>query len=53
MEYEVFEPDPNDEYYDQMCSAAYTAMFNCGRSDYHANNIPEYPVSVVCNLSDG
>ena len=27
-EYEVFEPDPDDEYYDQACSAAYSIMFN-------------------------
>ena len=26
MEYEVFEPDPEDEYYDQ--TAAYARMFN-------------------------
>ena len=53
MEYEVFEPDPNDEYYDQMCAVAYAAMFNSGRSDYHANSIPECPVPVIRNLSDG
>ena len=35
MEYEVFEPDPEDEYYDQMCSAAYARMFNEGR-DFNA-----------------
>ena len=32
MEYEAYEPDPNDEYYDQMCSAAYSTMFNEGSS---------------------
>ena len=33
MEYEVYEPDPDDEYYDQACSAAYAYMFN-GRSEF-------------------
>jgi hypothetical protein len=28
MEYEAYEPDPNDEYYDQMCEVAYANMFN-------------------------
>lgn len=41
MEYEVFEPDPNDEYYDQ--AAAYARMFNEGRSfdaaSNHADNL--------------
>ena len=31
MIYEVFEPDPTDEYYNEQCSAAWTAMFS---SDY-------------------
>jgi len=53
MEYEVFEPDPDDEYYDQMCAANYAAMFNSGRSDYHAYSIPECPVPVICNFTGG
>ena len=28
MEYEAYEPDPEDEYYDEMCKAAYACMFN-------------------------
>lgn len=28
MEYEIFEPDPEDEYYDQLCGFAYAMMFN-------------------------
>ena len=51
MEYEVFEPDPSDEYYDQMCSAAYAAMFN-GRSDSDANPA-QRPVPVDRNFSCG
>lgn len=39
MEYEIFEPDPDDEYYDQMISVAYSRMFNEGR-EYSAA-IPE------------
>lgn len=35
MEYEFFEPDPADEYYDEMCSAAYALMFSEERSDLH------------------
>lgn len=34
MEYEAYEPDPQDEYYDQMCSAVYADMFN--RRDAYA-----------------
>lgn len=52
MEYEVFEPDPEDEYYDQMCAAAYAAMFNSGRSDNYAENYNGHPVPVdrdFCN----
>ena len=33
MIYEIFEPDPDDEYYEEMCSAAYAFMFN-ERKDY-------------------
>lgn len=32
MDYEAYEPDPDDEYYDEACSAAYAAMFN-GRNE--------------------
>jgi len=42
MEYEAYEPNPGDEYYDQMCAASYAAMFNSGRSEYHAGNNYEY-----------
>ena len=31
MEYEAYEPDREDEYYDEMCSVAYLKMFNEGR----------------------
>jgi len=51
MEYEVFEPDPEDEYYDQMCSAAYAAMFNSGRSKYSVS-IQERNQPVVSNVSN-
>ena len=30
MEYEAYEPDPEDEYYDEMCKAAYARMFASG-----------------------
>lgn len=32
MEYEAYEPDPNDPYYDQIISATYAFMFSEGRS---------------------
>ena len=48
--YEALEPDPDDEYYDQMCSAAYATMFNKGR-DYSAYSIQECSVSAISNLS--
>ena len=28
--YEILEPDQEDEYYDMMCAAMYTSMFNRG-----------------------
>ena len=28
--YEIFEPDPDDEYYDEMCTAAWTALWSSG-----------------------
>lgn len=28
MEYEAYEPDPDDEYYDQLCTFMYEKMFN-------------------------
>ena len=30
MEYEVFEPDPDDEYYDQLVTDAFVRMFSEG-----------------------
>jgi hypothetical protein len=36
MEYEAFEPDPEDEFYDELCSFAYAMMFN-ERSDCNAD----------------
>lgn len=30
MEYEMFEPDPDDEFYDELISDAYSKMFNEG-----------------------
>lgn len=32
MEYEVYEPDPDDEYYDDLCKVAMAKMFNHGGS---------------------
>ena len=46
MEYEAFEPDPEDEYYEQMCSAAYAALWN-ERSSYAIDN--EYCPQFVCD----
>ena len=37
MEWEVFEPNPEDEFYDLMCKVAYADMFN-GRSGL---NVPD------------
>ena len=37
-EYEVYEPDPEDEYYDQACAAAYARMFN-ERSGIYASTV--------------
>ena len=48
MEYEMFEPDPQDEYYDQMISAAYAAMFNGGM---YAKSISEHPIPDFCDAS--
>lgn len=28
MDYEIFEPDPDDEFYDELCQAAWAKMFN-------------------------
>ena len=28
IEYEAYEPDPDDEYYDQACRAAYARIFS-------------------------
>jgi len=28
MEYEAYEPDPEDEYYDDMCSCMYATLWN-------------------------
>ena len=51
MEYEAYEPDPEDEYYDQLCSAAYVRMFN-ERSGVRENADEDYqsalPVPVAC-----
>jgi hypothetical protein len=49
-EYEVFEPDPKDEYYDQACSAAYARMFN-ERSDVNERSHHADDPFVVCTLS--
>lgn len=46
-EYEVFEPDPEDEYYDQACEAAYARMFNEGR-DFDASVHHPDDLFVVC-----
>ena len=52
MEYEVYEPDPGDPYYEQMCSVAYALMFNSGRGNYCAGNDHEYSPPVERHLSD-
>lgn len=40
MEWEIYEPDPNDEFYDEMCTAAYADA--CGRiyvqESYYGSN---------------
>ena len=33
MDYEVFEPDPDDEYYEELCSAAWLQMSSEGWFD--------------------
>ncbi len=38
MDYEVFEPDPEDEYYDELCEVAYTRMFSEGW-DYDVSDL--------------
>lgn len=51
MEYEAYEPDPEDEYYDQMCSAAYVRIFNerSGvRESNHENHQPVVHIPVAC-----
>lgn len=41
MNYEAYEPDPTDEYYDQLCLVAYQDMF-CGRSETDERSSAEY-----------
>ena len=41
MNYEAYEPDFEDEYYDQMCLAAYRDMFS-GRSETDETSSAEY-----------
>lgn len=51
MEYEIFEPDAEDEYYDQMCKDAYSRMFSEGRS-YDSTIAPqniEWDGGVFCD----
>ena len=51
MEYEAYEPDPEDEYYDLMCSAAYARMFNEGSGVYAStaeSNQPAVSLPVAC-----
>jgi len=50
MDYEAYEPNPEDEYYDQACSAAYARMFN-ERSDFNAGSHHADDPFVVCILS--
>ena len=50
MEYEALEPNPEDEFYDQMCSVAYVKMFN-ERSDYPAL-VPKYIEPAFANFPD-
>jgi len=45
--YECFEPDPSDEFYDQMCTAAYSRLFSEG-VDYSAQDCTEYD---SCDIS--
>lgn len=51
MEYEIYEPDPEDEYYDQVCAAAYERMFNEGRkynAEVYYDDYPYFVGSVSC-----
>lgn len=41
MIYEYFEPDCEDEFYDQMCTAAYSRLFSEG-VDCNAQECTEY-----------
>lgn len=51
MEYEVFEPDQDDEYYDQACAVAYARMFN-GRSGYNAGRVDPDNLRSVSSAPD-
>lgn len=46
IEYEAYEPDPDDEFYEQMCSAAYSTMF---RSDASERDVyDDYQLAMRC-----
>lgn len=38
MEYEIYEPDPNDEFYDELCSAAWSSLFSKGVNHEYPQN---------------
>lgn len=41
IEYEALEPDSEDEYYDRMCLAAWTSIFNEGSEAVECFEDPE------------
>lgn len=51
MDYEVYEPDQQDEYYDQMCQVAYAMMFAKGGT--YASDCKENSLSDVSSAASG
>ena len=51
MNYEVYEPDPQDEYYDQMCQVAYAMMF--AKGGYYASDCKENNMSDIGSAAAG
>jgi len=45
--YEMYEPDPDDEFYDEMVTAAFQSMFNRG-IDWDAAALPDECYMEVC-----
>lgn len=42
MEFECFEPDPDDEFYDEMCKVAYATIFSERKDRDAENKIPVF-----------